>query len=69
MNAGAQTNPQVTLESTPPLAGFPPHFTVAPQSFSLEFAWKVHQYVGENIRFADTKASLVAAWCGGVIGA
>lgn len=28
-----------------------------------EFAWSVHSYVNEYIRFADTKAAVVVGWC------
>jgi hypothetical protein len=34
-----------------------------------EFAWNVHSYVNEYIRFADTKAELVIAWITAVLGA
>ncbi len=33
-----------------------------------EFYWKVHAYLSENIRFADTKAGIVIAWTSTVIG-
>jgi hypothetical protein len=34
----------------------------------LEFAWKTHEYLHEYIRFADTKAAFVVAWCSALIG-
>jgi hypothetical protein len=33
-----------------------------------EFAWRVHSYISDYIRFADTKAGAIIAWCGGLIG-
>ncbi len=33
-----------------------------------EFAWKVHSYISDYIRLADTKAGAIIAWCGGLIG-
>lgn len=33
-----------------------------------DFAWKVHSYISDYIRFADTKAGAIIAWCGGLIG-
>jgi hypothetical protein len=34
----------------------------------IDFAWKVHEYTTEHIRFADQKAGAVIAWSGGLIG-
>lgn len=35
----------------------------------LEFAWRVHEYTTESIRFADAKAGAIAAWCSGFVAA
>lgn len=34
-----------------------------------EFAWNVHSYTNEYIRFADTKAELVIGWTSAIVGA
>jgi hypothetical protein len=34
---------------------------------SAEFAWKVHGYTNEYIRFADAKAGAIITWCAGLI--
>jgi hypothetical protein len=36
---------------------------------TLEFAWKIHGYANEYIRFADGKAGAVMAWSAAMIGA
>jgi hypothetical protein len=43
----------------------PPAF----EGHHLDFAWKTHEYLHNYVRFADTKAALVIAWCSTVLGA
>jgi hypothetical protein len=38
------------------------------QSDRNDFLWNVHGYVNEHIRFADTKAAIVLAWAGAIVG-
>jgi hypothetical protein len=33
-----------------------------------EFGWKTHGYLGEHIRFADTKAAIAIAWTSAFVG-
>jgi hypothetical protein len=35
----------------------------------LDVAWKTHEYIHNYIRFADTKAALIIAWCSTVVSA
>jgi hypothetical protein len=43
----------------------PPELTAGgtPDTAHGEFIWKVHPYTNDYIRFADTKAAAVIAWC------
>jgi hypothetical protein len=38
------------------------------EDFHLDFAWKTHDYIHNYIRFADTKATFVVAWCSALLG-
>jgi hypothetical protein len=39
----------------------------SPEFSQLEFAWNVHAYTNDYIRFADTKAAFYVAICGGLL--
>jgi hypothetical protein len=66
------TQPQVdstgSTSSDPAQPPAAPAAAAQPPAPATEFAWKVHAYTNEYIRFADTKAGAVIAWCGGLMG-